>query len=71
MTGSHDRRLARLEGALHVPDKATEEMCFVVDVVLGPERGDDVRKGGCAVLSADERGALIAAIDAEISHRDT
>lgn len=67
--GGHDRRIAKLEGALPVQPIISEDQLSLVGIVLGSERASQLR-GGYEALVADERQRLIVAIDAELSGRE-
>lgn len=69
MMGSHDRRLAKLEGALPAQAVISEDGLLIAEIVLGPERTFQLRQGGYEALEADERQMMIAAIDTELVRR--
>jgi hypothetical protein len=69
MMGSHDRRLAKLEGALPSQPTISEEGLLIAGIILGPERTGQLRLGGYEALEADERQMMIASIDAELARR--
>ncbi len=70
MTGGHDRRIARLEGALPIPSKTSKDELLMVEIVLGPERASQIRRSGFDDLAADERQMLRVAIESELARRD-
>jgi hypothetical protein len=70
MTGGHDRRIARLESALPIPPKTSDDQLLMVEIVLGPERASQIRRSGFDDLAADERQMLRVAIEAELARRD-
>jgi hypothetical protein len=70
MMGSHDRRLAKLEGALPSQPIISEDELLIAEIVLGAERASQLRNGCHDDFAADERQKMLAAIRAELARRD-
>jgi hypothetical protein len=70
MMGSHDRRLAKLEGALPNQPIISEDELLIAEIVLGTERANQLRHGCHEDFATDERQQMIAAIQAELTRRD-